>query len=189
MLDRQRVLVTEAEARIIETEWNQVIWRQNLLGPEYAGLSDEEVWTRCNQQLLEAAKNDKWGLYRNVRLKMAQLLHLRGQFKDALETYLEVCYLDLNGPTNVAESKGAMRSARDCAFSKRQAFLAPAVLDWASEIASDLGMSASNLEKAFVEVARAQQQHLHLPVSTQEGWRKLSSEIEPRRRAKAGYTK
>jgi len=38
-----------------------------------------------------------WGLYRNIRFEMAELLKKEGKFKNALQTYLEVLYLDQNG--------------------------------------------------------------------------------------------
>ena len=44
-----------------------------------------------------------WGLYRNTRLNMGDILRKGANWQAALVTYLEVAYLDLNEPNNIGD--------------------------------------------------------------------------------------
>ena len=63
--------------------------------------TDSDVqWSLLNQELLEHAKKRNWGLFRNTKVAMAEIFRKENRLSAALGGYLEVCYLDLNGPSN-----------------------------------------------------------------------------------------
>lgn len=55
------------------------------------------IWGKFNKCSMEYASNGQWGLYRNVRLSMAQFLSEESRYKDAFAMYGEVCFYDVNG--------------------------------------------------------------------------------------------
>ena len=115
-LDRKRVLVTEKQADEVERQW-QAEQENNELKQEYLYVkeefneqlmekfgrepSDSDVFLCLyNKQSLEYARKSEWGLYRNTRHRMAKLLLRENKQKQALGMFIEVSYLDANGPVN-----------------------------------------------------------------------------------------
>lgn len=69
-------------------------------------------WHLLLDELIEHAKNNQWGLYSNTILRMAEHLYKLKEFDQSLRKYLNVLYLDINGPNNVSflmESRILMR--------------------------------------------------------------------------------
>ncbi|MCX6741214.1 MAG: hypothetical protein NTY61_02335 [Candidatus Parcubacteria bacterium] len=109
--DNARVVVTEEGANKIDEDWTIVGGMQDIFvaekeefekekeilrrrpgGREY---SDNDVkWSLLNKHLIEYIKNGDWGLYRNARYQMAEILRGEMKLKDAFQTNFEVCYLD-----------------------------------------------------------------------------------------------
>ena len=108
-----KVLVTDNQAELIEEQWSIVngthdeyLARKQKIEGERSRLakqfsrapSENDVkWGLLNKEVTEHAVNGMWGLYRNTRFQMAELLRKEGKLKQALFTYCWVCYLDLNG--------------------------------------------------------------------------------------------
>lgn len=55
------------------------------------------IWGKFNQCSMEYMSKGQWGLYRNVKLYMADFLYDEARYTDAYVMYGEVCYLDVNG--------------------------------------------------------------------------------------------
>lgn len=55
------------------------------------------IWGIFNKCSMDYASNGQWGLYRNVRLSMAEFLDEEARFKDSFVMYGEVCFYDVNG--------------------------------------------------------------------------------------------
>lgn len=55
------------------------------------------IWGKFNKCSMEYATKGQWGLYRNVRLSMAQFLSEEARYKDSFAMYGEVCFYDVNG--------------------------------------------------------------------------------------------
>jgi DNA-directed RNA polymerase subunit RPC12/RpoP len=116
--DEQRVLVTEDQAEQIEEQWSIVngthgeyLAEKKRVSEEKARLakrfgkepSDNDVaWSMLNQDMMEYASQQNWGLFRNAKFQMAEILRKESRLEQALATYLEVCYIDLNGPSNMS---------------------------------------------------------------------------------------
>ncbi len=193
--DRQRVLVTEEQARVLEAEWlsfARVQIRPTLNQEEMERIrpllakkfgkppSDSDVaWAYLNQKTLDYARHRQWGLYRNTRLSMAAVLEEKGKLEAALRHYLEVCYLDVNGPQNRGQvvTRGKSTVAPGCDFSLEDAFLAPAIVDKIMEIILALKLDEHRVRDDFMHFAEPEFRGLRLPVTPKIAWDKLAAEL------------
>ena len=193
--DRQRVLVTEEQSRLLEAEWSSfsreriapMLNREEmeklrpLLAEKFGKTpSDKDVaWAYLNHKTIDHAKHRQWGLYRNTRLSMAAVLEDEGKLEAALRHYLEVCYLDLNGPQNRGQivTNGKSRLGPGCDFLLEDAFLAPAVVGKVMEIILALKLDEHHVRNDFMHFATREMRGLKPPVSPERAWEKLSAEL------------
>lgn len=103
--DEQQVLVTEAQAEEIGEQWSIVngthiayLAEKKRFAGEKDKLakrfgrepSDNDVrWSQLNQELLQHARQRNWGLFRNAKFEMAEILRKEDKSTDALGFYLE----------------------------------------------------------------------------------------------------
>jgi len=142
--------------------------------------SDLDVaWAYLNQETIRHAKQRDWGLYRNTRLSMAAILEEHEKPAEALKFYLEVCYVDLNGPQNTGgiEDPELRVSLNVRDFTIEDAFLAPAVIDKIIEIILGLKLDENQVCQEFMLVAERNRRNLKLDVSPETAWHKLSDEL------------
>ena len=185
--DNTRVVVTSAEAEKIEEAWavasgthdqyiagkERVAQEREVLGKRFAKepSEDDVQWSILNKDLVEHGRHRNWGHYRNTRFQMAEILRKESRLLPALETYLEVCYLDLNGPNNTGGH--ALSSLRD--FDPgHDASLAPGVLDRVAKLVKKLQLDRGALRETFLAHNRLVQVNLRLPLSAELCWEKLS---------------
>lgn len=186
--DRERVLVTESQAEQIKAQWALVngVYDQHLAEKQtydehreelknHFGImpSDNDVkWSILNRQSIENAQSGKWGLYRNTKFEMAEILRKEKRHEHALSAFLEVCYLDINGPQNSA----ATLIGRP-AFLPSDRFLAPGVIDRVVRLIGNLDLDVEQTWLLFQEISNINHQALRLPVSPQEAWGLLKPQI------------
>ena len=193
--DNVRVVVTKIEADKIDEEWTIVAGthdifvaekeefakEKEILRKRFGGKepSDNDVkWGLLNKQLIEHAKNGDWGLYRNSRFQMAEILRGEMKLKDALGTYLEVCYLDLNGVNNTGGMRDPELLKEFPPFNPKDlAFLAPGVIDLIKRIVLKLGLSKDEIKQIFVAHNSRIEKSLRLPLSAENSWQSLEKEI------------
>ncbi|OGE30545.1 hypothetical protein A2631_00030 [Candidatus Daviesbacteria bacterium RIFCSPHIGHO2_01_FULL_44_29] len=193
--DNARVVVTKAEADKIDEEWSIVAGthdifvaekeefakEKEILRKRFGGKepSDNDVrWGLSNKQLIEHAKNGDWGLYRNVRFQMAEILRGEMKLKDALRTYLEVCYLDLNGPNNTGGMNNPELLKEFPPFDpNRDSSLAPGVIDLIKRIVLKLNLSKDEVKQIYIEHNSRSEKSLRLPLSAEKSWQSLEKEI------------
>ena len=193
--DNARVVVTKAEADKIDEEWTIVAGthdifvaekeefakEKEILRKRFGGKepSDNDVrWGLLNKQIIENAKNRDWGLYRNTRFQMAEILRGEMKLKDALRTYLEVCYLDLNGVRNVGGMNDPELLKEFPPFDpKESAFLAPGVIDLIKRIVLKLNSSKDEVKQIFIEHNSRSEKSLRLPLSTEQAWSSVDKEL------------
>ncbi len=184
--DNARVVVTKAEADKIDEEWSIVAGthdifiaekeefakEKEILRRRFGGKepSDNDVrWGLLNKQLIEHAKNGDWGLYRNSRFQMAEILRGEMKLKEALRTYLEVCYLDLNGPSNTGGMRDPELLKEFPPFDpNRDSFLAPGVIDLIKRIVLKLKLSKDEVRQIYLEHNSRVGQSLKLPLSPEK---------------------
>ena len=82
----------------------------------------------CQENMVKHKLKGNMGLYRNSILNIGQIYHKFGDKKSALNYFLKVCFIDLNGPNN----------GLSILYDRSFAFLAPAVVSWVCEISNDL---------------------------------------------------
>jgi hypothetical protein len=125
-------------------------------------------WRSLVQEGVDHARKGNWGLYTNTVMGKGQLLLKVGHRTDALLQFLEVCYLDLNGPEN-----GGPRPWRPS-----EGLLAPLVVQWVVELAAEEGLSDEALKTQFLTISKGVQSRLKTPVDPEKGWMKLQATIQ-----------
>lgn len=194
--DNARVVVTKDEADKIDEEWAVVAGthdnfvaekkefakEKEILRKRFGGKepSDNDVkWGLLNKQLMEHAQNGDWGLYRNTKFQMAEILRGEMKLKDALRTYLEVCYLDLNGPNNTGgvNDPELLKEFPPFDPTKGNSFLAPGVIERIKRILKKLEMDKEKMKEDFINYNSRVEQSMRLPVAPADCWSKIESEI------------
>lgn len=138
--------------------------------------SDQEVlWGVYRRHMLRHAQSGDWCLYRDTRLSMAHLLEDQGRAWEALDVYLEVAYLDANGPRNNGTCFGH-RSDIDC-FDPARATILPGVVLAIRALAEELRLTRSQLRDRHLVVAETARRSLRAPLSVHEAWSCLSAGI------------
>lgn len=179
----KKILVTEHEAARIDDQWHHHHHR-NLLDtdPDYrreyehlkAQLTVErgeepsagEVrWVLAGRHLVQCVRDGDWGIYRDTKVEMARQLEEEQKLRQALGTYLEVCYLDANGPCN--------RGAKP--FDPGQAVMAPVITRKVRELSRSLGLQPDEVKRLFTEAAGIY--HDDLPVDSAEAWGRVRPDL------------
>jgi len=193
-IDGARVIVTEEEAVQIEKQWqhyNQEKEREELESdPEYGQMkaelaaergaepSVEDIrWALANRRLLQHARNGSWGLYRNAKLEIARILRKEERLRDALETYLEVCYLDVNGFSNTGGPNGPLLEKSPPSDLTR-GLIAPGVISQAQELSSRLDLETDNVKSLFFKTAEIMHDSLRLPITPAEAWEQIRFQLK-----------
>ncbi len=191
--DRARIVVTKKEADKIEEEWSIVMGTHDTfiagkekfekekealrkrLGKEPA--ENDVKWGILNKDLMEHAKNGDWGCYRNTKFEMAEILRKEMKLEQALQTYFEVCYIDLNGPNNMGGIDGPKLKEFPPFDPKHSAFLAPGVIELINRIVKKLGFDKDKIKSIFIEHNSRIEKSLRLPVAAEKCWLVLEKEI------------
>jgi uncharacterized Zn finger protein (UPF0148 family) len=189
--DRAKVLVTKQQAEKIEEQWNEYHEKKQLdeidpsvfekekeqLKSDFHGQEPSEYdvrWRLLAKESLEHAKDNNWGLYRNTQLKKAVQLKIEKKYLDALDFYLEICYLDLNGPNN-----GGQIGTEYLPFDPRNGngFLAPGIIEEVKQIISKLSLKQSAVETRFLKRSQIIFKSMRLPLDPEECWVNIKQTI------------
>jgi hypothetical protein len=162
--DRRKVLLTKEQVDQVERLWDI------LYEAQQAQFLD---WSLCNRLLAESTQKRNWGIYRNTRFSMAQILIRARNYKAALETLLEVSYLDANGPENTS----GLEDPRFPPFNRKRAFQAPAIVEYIQILTDWLDLTQQDLKKLYFRLALRLRSQLNLPVSPEDGWHDLEFEL------------
>ncbi len=185
-----REVVTEDEAEKIDEAWSihngthaeylaekkRIANRTAKLKQKFGGQtpSDNDVkWSLLNEELLTHMKNRDWGLYRNAKLEMGTILKRESKLIPALKMYLEVCYLDTNGPNNTSGYSGG----KSFNPSDGNAFIAPGVIKYIQTIMKKADLNVDDVAKIFVEHNTRFETSMKLPVSVADSWDLIKQEI------------
>ena len=120
-----------------------------------------------------------WGLYRNAVFGQAESSVRRGDYDKAVDLFLRVCLIDLNGPRNVG-GKDAGLLKRFPAFDPKRSFVAPGVLGRLEESAGKVGLSSEQLKLRFENVAASTGKKLGLPKSGKAAWEEFCGNLSPK---------
>jgi DNA-directed RNA polymerase subunit RPC12/RpoP len=191
--DKKQVLVTEDQAELIEEQWSIVngthdeyLARRRTIEEERTRLakqfgrepSEKDVqWALLNKEVLKHASDGDWGLYRNARFQMAEILRKESKLNQALSMYFWVCYLDLNGPRNTGGVKDPDLLRDYPPFSSKGAFLAPGVISRITRLLDKLTLDHAEIMALFEKAAEHDYKGLKLSVSPSDAWQKLKKEL------------
>jgi len=198
--DRQKVLVTEAQAEQIEEQWAIVngTHKEYLTRKEQFRNAKDELmkqWGQepsdnmvryhlLNRSSMKHAQEQQWGLFRNAKLEMAEIIRKESDPRNALERYLEVCYLDLNGPSNIGvfvdqdgKRTPILHENNPPWDPKRWGDLAPAVVGRLSKLIEKTETDRDKATEMFLCVATSLEESLQLPLSPQDAWKILAAEL------------
>ncbi|MDW7650187.1 MAG: hypothetical protein SCK29_00755 [Bacillota bacterium] len=158
---KKRMLLTQQQAEQLEAEknhFNDLKWALPL-ALEF-GANDREIgsmikstkvdtkfavlWVRANEVSIDYATRSEWLTYRNTRLTMADTLYRWGQKRRAVDFYLSVCFIDLNGPSDTT------------GFNAKEASLKRPVLQTVRKLAEELGLEEDELKKSYVSAGAAE---------------------------------
>lgn len=187
-IDKEKVLVTEEQFQEIERQWEIYHYEQSASPEEkqefentrraFLEKSEREpsrndiFWSMYNKKLLEYAQNGDWGLYRNTRHKMAELLSKEGKEAEALKTFCEIAYLDINGIVNT-------NKVNKLAFNPAFAMLVPGVVYSITTLAERLKLGQEGIREIFYEVADRIYHGMKAPIQPTEAWKILLDQLDP----------
>ena len=190
---RKRLLVTEAQAQEIERRWSQKSLYSRVVRTDRPGFAEERemlarkfggpprdtdvLWSLLNKERLRHASEQKWGLYRNATLDMGDVLRVENRPKDAARFFLEVCYLDLNNPTNYGPMPYPELQARFPRWQADPNGLASGVLGLIDTVADEAELSIEALHDIFMQEAKRNHQSLDLPLSSEDAWQILRTKL------------
>lgn len=173
--DREKVIVTEQEADVIEAEWeiqrvlgDPVEWEERLRSlskdadpwerPYYEAMlarsrrEYDKAWRLYNEARLQAGRESQLGIYRNITLDMAHQMRVEGKHHQALVMLCEVCFYDANGASNAGICiEGRRRVPFGRAWDPETAFLAPAVVAEVRDCVRKLGLGKEEFQQLVLE--------------------------------------
>lgn len=124
----------------------------------------------------EKAVEMQWGLFRNVRISMGDLLKQEGKLEKALFFYLEVCYLDINGATNTTNRPKLLEEYPP--FRPQDGQLFPGIVHYVEEISHELNLSIKDIKVKFIEHNnRLYKGNSLVPLSADKAWVSLEKEL------------
>ncbi len=181
-------LVTARQAAAVdENRATQPRWKQLPTPAEaaeersfnwfWAHSTAESQWRQQKRMLALHAREGNWLLYRNTRFDMAEVRRRQVRLREALDIYLEVWYLDLNGPQ---DSWGVVESRRlyeTTAFQPSRGLTTPVVARWTNRLGVRLDVDRQGMERLFGEIATRLYRTLELPLTPREAWRALEPEL------------
>lgn len=193
--DKQRVLVTEAQAKEVDEQWSIVNGAhenfskairefdeeraslRQLLGREPS--ENDVKWSLLNKMLPIHASQQNWGLFRNAKFELGEIQRKEGNPTDSLGLYLEVCYLDLNGPNNIGGIKDPVLLRKLPPWDPKDpsAELAPGIIDRIYRIILKTEMEKNIVEELYLQRTEEIYNSLRLPLSPAGLWRRISREI------------
>jgi hypothetical protein len=124
-----------------------------------------DQWNQRDLNPLQHANSGNWILARNQYLEMGRLAFEEGQWNQALNLFLYVCVLDLNGAQDQADLPEHLpRKIHN--FNTDTAFLAPEVVEDLRLIIEVTGITIDDLKTCYFKIASAK----FLPVPARKSW-------------------
>lgn len=126
------------------------------------------VWNLMNTKSLEEFHNKKLGLHRNVHQQMGQFLEDENNYKAALQQYLYITYLDVNGCSN----RDKIYPLSRC-FEISTGLVAPGILKAIVKCMEKCDMNIDNLREEFMELEK---RNLPTPITVGQSWNRFQRE-------------
>lgn len=132
------------------------------------------------RQEAESISEGNFARFRDARFNLALLLEEEVEqdeelLRKTLATHLEVCYIDLNGPQNSTRREREL--AKDAPFDLNQGTLVPAIVSATNGYIKRLGLTRVETQALFHKHNSKQLRHLNLPLTLDDGWDMLASDL------------
>lgn len=137
-------------------------------------VDNDITWGLLNQDLLDHASAQRWGLFRNTKMAMGNLLRNESKYIDALGMYLEVCYLDIN---NCAMFHPRFGWSEATTWEGNDATLCLVWIDEIVFLMNKIEMDEAQVHNLFKTRATCLKKNAGLPVSVSAAWTKIKKEI------------
>lgn len=128
----------------------------------------------------EHFSNLNMGLYRNSILKKGEFLSETQDYLDALQHYLVVCYIDLNGPNNSGSCKKYPDLLREYPpfdpTNEKDTRMAPGVIAYINNIATKFSLSSDEIYKNYQD-AQSIIANKNFPLDYLGNWDKIQMVI------------
>lgn len=128
-----------------------------------------------SKKLAEEADDHNWGFYCSTKLDLAQYLETEcDNVKSALEQYIDLLYLNLNGPKNnhlIQDDPELLKEYPD--FDPQHSFLAPAILVAVEKILEKKSISRDDYKSLFLRRGEILYKSLKLPIDPQMAWYRM----------------
>jgi hypothetical protein len=126
-------------------------------------------------------QNLDMGLFRNTILFKGSIFKVSGDLQNALITYLELCYIDSNGPNNSGSIKGNPELLQVYPpFNPERStmiFPVPTIIEYIKQISKDLNLSKEEIHHIFFEHNLKIEKFRKLPLSVQDSWERLEPNL------------
>jgi DNA-directed RNA polymerase subunit RPC12/RpoP len=199
-LDRERVLVTKADAETLEAQW-ELFRERGGCTPLRPLLDEQELEAERGSlrhrfgreptafdvaasliahRAFQHVRRVEMGSLRDFGLAKASLLDQQGRAAEALSNYLGVCFLDLNGARDAPKPvlTGAPgRSSVVTGFAPEQGRLTPPVVARCVQIVAALDQDEDDVRANFTSFAERQYNSLRPPRGPEEVWPPLGEAI------------
>jgi hypothetical protein len=138
---------------------------------------DRQMNRLIAQARLHLRKGD-WLRYRESRLDMASLQRRRGHLLEALALYLDVWYLDTNGPRDSEAGESvAMLGTEDPPFDPQRALSRSPARRPVRKLMHALDLQPRHVQTLFLDTAGPTHRTLDLPLSPTEAWQRIGPEL------------
>jgi len=174
------------EVKLLESSIIRTISEIRLKSRSYFLVKEKQKKLRdFNRQLLREAANHNWGLYRNIKLEIAQILEEENCNLKALKHYAEILYLDINGPSNnsgIKDDPELLKEFPD--FDPKHGWAGPGMLEYAEQIIKKEAVSQNEFKALFIEINAVVHKTLKLPIDPQSAWNKILENVRKARLSK-----
>ena len=191
--DKKKILIKEDQIIRIDELWsiengthNQFLAERKKFSDQKNELmketgetpSDNQIkWALLKKDLITHSMKNHWGLYRSDILAMAMILMNESKTSKALDTFLKVFFLDINGPNNCGTYSNPDLIKKYPPFNPQDAFIAPGIINYINTSVNILKIEMKQLEERFMVVADETKASLNLPVAGENAWKKLKKEL------------
>ncbi len=177
-VEEQRAIVNGTHPQFLAAQKERNALKRKLQRSLGRVPTEHEVeWALLGEAAADHVRQKNWGLYRNARFDMSELLSKQGQHERALALLLEVCYVDLNGPRNCGGDGEFDLSDAFPPFDLEMSDLAGGVIARVSQAMQRTGLDLRGVESQFAKVATRLAQSIPLPLTPKKAWRKLKREL------------
>lgn len=193
---KQKLVLTEVQLELFEKEkekYYEQKWIEDFFIKHGTTLEKEEknssssypydiAWGLLNRISMENASTMSWGLFRNCRMDMAELLKKEGKTKKSLLFYLEVCYYDINGATNTTTNPELLKEYPPFR-PKDFGFLAPGIMDYVESLTNELNLNIEEIQAMFIAHNNHSYKNNNLiPLSPEKAWNTFEKELTKRKK-------